>query len=62
MESKGSHLKHNKDYWTYLEENYKEVSSWPTWMRGETNESSKDDVSGTEEKPCGEERKNAAKA
>jgi hypothetical protein len=32
-----------KDYWTYLEDNYKEVSTWPTWMRGEpsSNQNSK---------------------
>jgi hypothetical protein len=35
MEFKGSHSKRTKDYWTYLEDNYKEVSSWPDWMRGE---------------------------
>jgi hypothetical protein len=27
--------KKNKEYWTYLEENYREVSGWPSWMRGE---------------------------
>jgi hypothetical protein len=26
--------KKTKEYWTYLEENYREVSNWPTWMRG----------------------------
>jgi hypothetical protein len=25
-----------KEFWNYLEENYREVSSWPTWMRGES--------------------------
>jgi hypothetical protein len=24
-----------KEFWSYLEDNYKEVSSWPKWMRGE---------------------------
>jgi hypothetical protein len=36
VEFNGSHSKEVKDYWTYLEENYKEVASWPAWMRGET--------------------------
>jgi len=37
MEYEDSHSKKNRDYWTYLEENYKEVSTWPTWMRGESS-------------------------
>jgi len=35
MASKALNLKKNNDYWSYLEENYREVSKWPTWMRGE---------------------------
>jgi hypothetical protein len=26
----------SKEYWKYLEENYKEVTSWPGWMKGES--------------------------
>jgi len=37
MESNGFRSNKNKDYWTYLEDNYKEVSNWPTWMRGESS-------------------------
>ncbi len=46
MESDGSHSKQNrgneeaKDFWTYLEDNRREVATWPTWMRGETRSSS----------------------
>ena len=39
MESNGSRSRKTKDYWTYLEDNYKEVSNWPTWMRGESSSS-----------------------
>jgi hypothetical protein len=62
MESKGSHLKNSKDYWAYLEENHKEVSEWPTWMRGEASQPPKEDESNKEELGCADERKNAAKA
>jgi hypothetical protein len=31
-----------KDYWVYLEDNYKEVATWPSWMRGEPGSSSED--------------------
>jgi hypothetical protein len=37
MESNDSRSRKTKDYWTYLEDNYKEVSNWPTWMRGESS-------------------------
>jgi hypothetical protein len=33
--SNDSHSQKSKDFWNYLEENYKEVSSWPSWMKGE---------------------------
>ena len=26
----------DRDFWKYVEENYREVASWPKWMRGET--------------------------
>ena len=28
----------DSEYWQYLEENSKVVSSWPDWMRGEPSE------------------------
>jgi hypothetical protein len=59
VESKNSPSKHNKDYWTYLADNYKEVSSWPTWMRGETR-TIKDD--GGQKQTCEAEKKKGAKA
>lgn len=45
-----------EDYWVYLEDNYKEVSSWPSWMRGEASASSEDtesklDANGAEAEP-----------
>jgi hypothetical protein len=40
-----------KDYWTYLEDNYKEVSTWPKWMRGEAGSSCQ--RSKSEESGCG---------
>lgn len=39
MESNDSRLGKSKDFWTYLDDNYKEVSNWPTWMRGESSSS-----------------------
>lgn len=39
MEHNGSGSQKTKDYWTYLEDNYKEVATWPTWMRGEASSS-----------------------
>ncbi len=36
MESKDSRSPKAKEFWNYLEENYKEVSTWPKWMRGES--------------------------
>ena len=36
MASNGSSSPKNKEFWNYLEENYKEVVAWPTWMRGES--------------------------
>ena len=35
MASNDSHSQKTKEFWNYLEENYKEVSAWPNWMRGE---------------------------
>ena len=35
MESNDSPFQEPKEFWKYLEENRKEVSGWPTWMRGE---------------------------
>lgn len=35
MASNDSHLQKSEDFWNYLEENYKEVSNWPSWMKGE---------------------------
>lgn len=32
--------KGNKEYWRYLEETYREVATWPTWMRGESSNES----------------------
>ena len=43
MEFNDSPSKEKRDYWTYLEDNFKEVTKWPTWMRG--------DSSSTSEKP-----------
>ena len=43
MASNDLHSQKSKDFWNYLEENFKEVSSWPSWMKGERtsqNESS----------------------
>ena len=36
MASNDSRSPKTKEFWSYLEDNYKEVSSWPKWMRGET--------------------------
>lgn len=36
MASNDSRSPKTKEFWNYLEDNYKEVSSWPGWMRGET--------------------------
>jgi hypothetical protein len=46
-----------KEFWTYLEDNYKEVSSWPKWMRGETASCDSDKAATPVEEP---ERKPAA--
>jgi hypothetical protein len=47
------------DYWTYLEENYKEVAAWPPWMRGVCPPGT--DKSGTEDlKQVGDKRANGA--
>ena len=35
MASNDSHSQKSKDFWNYLEENFKEVTSWPSWMKGE---------------------------
>jgi hypothetical protein len=35
MEFNDSRSKKNEEYWSYLKENRREVSKWPTWMRGE---------------------------
>jgi hypothetical protein len=40
-----------KEFWNYLEDNYKEVSSWPKWMRGETASSGSDKEDAPGEKP-----------
>jgi hypothetical protein len=37
VEFKDSPLEKHKDFWRYLEENYREVASWPVWMRGDSN-------------------------
>jgi hypothetical protein len=34
--SNDSHSQKSKDFWNYLEENYKEVTNWPSWMKGES--------------------------
>ena len=36
MASNDSRSPRTKEFWTYLKDNYEEVSSWPKWMRGET--------------------------
>ena len=36
MASNDSRSPKTKEFWSYLEDNYREVSSWPKWMRGET--------------------------
>lgn len=36
MASNDLHSQKSKDFWNYLEENYKEVTSWPSWMKGES--------------------------
>lgn len=28
----------NREYWTFVEENAREVEDWPKWMRGERSE------------------------
>src|SRR6266852_6226601 len=33
--SNDSRSQKSKEFWNYLEENYKEVTSWPGWMKGE---------------------------
>jgi len=33
--SNDSRSQKSNDFWNYLEENYKEVTNWPSWMRGE---------------------------
>jgi hypothetical protein len=33
--SNDSHSQKSKDFWNYLEENYREVTNWPSWMKGE---------------------------
>lgn len=40
MEFNDSRSKEKKDYWTYLEDNFKEVTKWPTWMRGDSSSGS----------------------
>ena len=37
VESNDSPFQKSSGFWKYLEENRKEVSGWPTWMRGETD-------------------------
>jgi hypothetical protein len=37
MEYKDSRLEKAKDFWTYLEDNRREVATWPTWKRGVSN-------------------------
>lgn len=39
MEFDDLRSKKNEDYWSYLKENSREVSKWPTWMRGGKTES-----------------------
>src|SRR5258708_27207152 len=34
VEFNDSRSKKNDEYWLYLKENLREVSKWPTWMRG----------------------------
>jgi hypothetical protein len=46
-----------KEFWNYLEDNYKEVSSWPKWMRGDTASCGSDEDAAPAEEP---ERKPAA--
>ena len=43
MASSDSHSPKTKEFWNYLEDNYKEVSSWPKWMRGEAAAGSSDE-------------------
>lgn len=35
MASNDSRSQKSKDFWNYLEEDYKEVTNWPSWMKGE---------------------------
>jgi hypothetical protein len=49
--SSDSHSPKTKEFWNYLEENSKEVSSWPKWMRGETESCSSDEDAAPGEKP-----------
>ena len=47
-----------KDFWNYLKDNYKEVSSWPRWMRGETTSCDSDEQAVSP--PEGSEQESAA--
>ena len=57
MASKDSRSPKTKEFWNYLEDNYREVSSWPKWMRGETASCGSDEAEEPMEEP---ERKPAA--
>ena len=36
MASNGSNSQEkSRDFWNYSEENYQEVTNWPSWMKGE---------------------------
>lgn len=51
MASNDSRLPKADEFWNYLEENRKEVSSWPTWMRGESTSCSSGKPAPLVEKP-----------
>ena len=49
MASRDSHSKSSDEYWTYLEDNLREVSTWPKWMRGERSEQKVEDEDQSQE-------------
>ena len=51
MASNDSRSPKAKEFWSYLEENRKEVSSWPTWMRGESTSCSSEKPAALGEEP-----------
>jgi hypothetical protein len=47
-----SHSKSRNEYWESLQENLREVSKWPKWMRGEADDSTSPEAG---EQPAGRE-------